>query len=237
MTAIKLAPLSAVLLSQFVAADAGSQEAQHDARLCAVYGAYLNAFKSGNKTQLMLVQSACETYATPKACRALTDTPDRASAAASRACKVYGAYKLALDACGIPALMKGASAEQVEAAATAIAGEFVGIVSAALYVDPKPGKSKEERAADKAAKEAEAAKLAKQAERQHKAAVQAEAQQIAAANALTLDDMVRSVVSAMRTGALSEEQLQQLDAALDAVAVIVETVAVPVGAVAEPAHA
>lgn len=227
---LALAPLSAVLLSQFVAADAGSVEAQHDARLCAVYGAYRTALKDGNKTQLMLVEAACATYATPKACRALTDVPDRTTPAATRACKVYGAYKLALDACGIPVLMKGAPVEAVEVEASALAARFVDIVTVALTPAPKAVKSDAEKAAVQAKKDT----AAKAAARQFKETVRTEAQalaaDIAAKNALTTADMVQSVINAMRAGAVAPDLLAQLSDALDAVAVEVETVRVPVEA-------
>jgi hypothetical protein len=246
-TSLKLAPLSAVLLSQFVASDAGSVEAQHDARLCAVYGAYRTALKDGNKTQLMLVEAACAAYATPKACRALTTTPDKHSTAASRACAVYGAYKLALDACGIPALLKGATTEQAEQEASILAHRFVDIVTVALTPAQKAVKSDADKAADKAAKEVEQAKAAADAAAEFKVAVnqaaakEAEklavkrAAEIAAANALTTPDMVQAVINAMRAGAVAPDLLALLSDALDEVAVMVETERVPVDAVAEEA--
>lgn len=232
---MKLTHISAVLLSAFVAADAGALEAQHDARLCAVYTAYRTALKDGNKTQLMLVQAACATYATPKACLPLVGAT-KVNAAAKRACAIYAAYKLALDHCGIPALMKDATLAEAEARASEIAGEFVGIVTAALMPEVKPVKSEADKAAAKAEKEAAAKAAAKEAEKATKAQAQALAAEIAAANALTTDDVVMTAINAIRMGAVSADLLAQLSEALDAVAVSVETTVVPV-AVAEPAHA
>jgi uncharacterized protein with gpF-like domain len=229
---MKLTHISAVLLSQFVAADAGSVEAQHDARLCAVYTAYRTALKDGNKTQLMLVQAACDKYATPKACLELVGAA-KVNAAARRAHATYAAYRLALAQVGIPSLMKGADIDAVEAQAAALAGEFVEVITVALTPETKPEASAEEKAAAKAAKEAEKAKAAKEAEKAHRAEVQAAAQKIAETNALTLDDMARAVINAMRAGALSAELLQELDSALDAVAATV----VPVVVKVEPEHA
>ena len=231
---LPLAPLSAVLLSAFVAADAGSIEAKHDARLCAVFGAYLNALKSGNKTQLMLVQAACTTYATPKACRALTATPDRASVQATRACAVYGAYKVALDDVGIPGLMKQTNvptdehgrelytlADAITNAASELAGRFVSIVDAALYVTPKPIKSDAEK------EEAKAKKVAaeKVAQEQQSAAVDALADAKLSARgdaiALTLSDMARIVANAIKTGQLAADDVAEIDDAL----IVAETAA------------
>ncbi len=220
-----LAPLSAVLLSAFVAADAGSMEAKTDARLCAVYGAYLNAAKFGNKTQLMLVQAACGTYATAKACRVLTATPDRASAWATRAAAVYAAYKVALDDCGISGFLKvgerKATPAECDTFASSIAARFVGIVDAALYVAPKPAKTEAEKA-EAASKKVAASKLALE---QQSAAVDALADAKVAARgdaiALTLSDMARIVANAIKTGQLAAGDMAEIDDAL----IVAETAA------------
>lgn len=215
---MKLAPLSAVLFSQFVKADAGSVEAQYDARLCAVYGAYLCALKDGNKTQLMMVQAAAEAYKTPKACRELTATPDRTTPAASRASKVYQAYGFALQEVGIPALLKGADGKKADTDAAKLEAEkcavmFVDLVTAALTPEAKAVKTDAEKEAEKAKKEAAAKKAEKEAAKARQAEIDAAASVKAATMASAvpeLADMAKSVEMAITAGTLADDAVLAL---------------------------
>lgn len=217
---LKLAPVSSVLFSQFVKAEAGAVDAQYDARLCAVYGAYLCALKDGNKTQLMMVQAAAETYKTPKACRELTATPDRTTPAATRASKVYQAYGFALAEVGIPSLLKGADGKKADVDTVKLKAEelaviFVDVVTAALMPEVKAGKTEAEKAADKAAKEAKKA----EAEKAQQAVIDAAATEKAASMAAVvpeLADMAKSVEMAIMLGTLDDASVESLYAAIQA---------------------
>lgn len=193
-----------VVFSSFVAADAGNAEAQHDARLAATYGAYLNALKHGNKTQLMLVQAAVEGIQKTKDVKPLLAEGATASEV-KRAFEVYMGYKLALSHCGIPAKMKDATAEQYEEAATTIAGEFVGILTAHLQSCAPVAKSEEEKAAAKAQKEKEKKAAEKAAKKEFADAVNAEVEKLAAAKVVTLADMVAIVADHITAGTLPDD--------------------------------
>lgn len=228
---MKLAPLSAVLLSQFVKADAGALDAQYDARLCAVFGAYLCALKDGNKTQLMMVQAAAETYKTPKACRELTATPDRTTPAATRASKVYQAYGFALAEVGIPSLLKGTDGKKADADTCKLEAEkcavvFVDLVTAALMPEVKAPLTQAEKDAIQAEKDKKANQARLDANREdreeamrRKAEIDAAATEKAAKMASAvpeLADMAKSVEMAIIVGTLDDDAVQALYAAITA---------------------
>lgn len=200
----KLAALSSVLFSQFVSADAGNIEAQHDARLCAAYGAYFNALRHGNKTQLMLVQNTVEAIKTAKDVKPLLDASAR-PAEVKRAFNTYMGYKMALAHCGIPSKLKDATPEQCEAAASATAGEFVGVLTAHLQACAPVAKTEDEKAAAKAQKEKEKKAAEKAAKKEFADAVNAEVEKLAAAKVVTLADMVAMVADHIIAGTLPVE--------------------------------
>ncbi len=204
--ALKPTTFANLAFASFVAADAGAQEAKHDARLSAVFTAYKNGMnvKGGNASQFDVVAAACATYATAKACRALTSTPDRASVQATQAHKVYAAYRLAIDACGRPVTLKEfdgrkATAEDVESEAERIAAVFVGIVTDYLAPVVKVAPT----AAELEAKAASKKQASDAAEAMTQATIQAEATKLANDSVLSLDDMARIVANALSKGMLS----------------------------------
>ncbi len=165
----------------------------------------------GNATQWDIVAAACAMYSTAKACRVLTSTPDKASAAATQAHKVYAAYKLAIDACGRPATMPRIDGKAntkptitelaaVESEAERIAAVFVGIVTDYLAPVVKAKPSEADVAAKKLAKEQASAA----AEAATQATIRAEAETLANASMLSLDDMARIVANALAKGMLSD---------------------------------
>lgn len=226
---LKLAPLSAVLLAQFVNADAGALESQHDARLCAVYGAFLNTYQHGG-VQLKNAIATVGQYTKAEQCGALVGTPDKAGAAAKRAFKVYQAYAYgiaqALDAVAPCKLLKidGKKATVAECEEYA---ERAAIIVADLVTSAITPKAKTEAeltvAAEKAAaKKAEKEKADKLAEKEAKRALQAEidaaaqrkADKLAADNAPTVADYVRSVQLAAQSGMLDMDAIAALEEAI-----------------------
>ena len=204
---MKAITLSNVQLSDFVRADAGNHEAKYDQRLAAMYTAFRAALIAGQKTPLIMVKAACDTYNSVKACRALTATPDKASPAASQAFKVYSAYRVALDESGIPGKLKGATVEQAEAEAEMLAACFVDTVTAALappVIDAKVAAARQaERDAVKAKKEADARAAAQAVEAAQAEAVRVKAEAMANASLPSLDEMALIIANAIRTGLLS----------------------------------
>ena len=220
---MKTANLSAVLFSQFVAAEAGNQEALHDQRLCAAYTAIFNSVKHGNHTQLGLVQSACDLYGkdTKESKKARLDAHGqtyteegkvRTKGSAVKAAKmfeVYFSYGAAMAdlrgqyASGEFAVMKGISAADAEAIAAERAGRFVGVLTATLESFAPVEKTEAEKAAAKTEKEKAAKKAEKEAAAQREKDI---ADAVAAATGnlrpVTLDDMVAVVAEALRNGTL-----------------------------------
>lgn len=193
--------LSNLVLSSFVAADAGSVEAQYDARISALYTAYRNALKDGQKTQLMLVRSACALYSTPKQARALTATPDKDSAAAKRAAITYRAYGAALKHVGVPGKQQG-TIEEIEAQAESMAVQFVDIVMIELTPKPKAVRKEAPINTETFFADAEAGKAKMLAADAAKEAAKAQAKTVPA---MSLDDMALCVANAMKAGLLSSE--------------------------------
>lgn len=234
-TAVKSAFAPSLMLSDFILSEAGNAEMQFESRVAVIYSAYKNIFKSGNRTQLEKVRATVDQYKTEKDARVIVGVKT-ACAASKRAFGVIVAYRAALDACGIPAVMKNATAEQIDVAATAVAGEFASIVSVALMPEVKAVKTDEEKAAAKAEKEKQAKADARVAEKEFKATVQKEAEKLASFGMPSLADMVKAVTAAIATGALDKSDLEAINSALDSVAANVELIAVDVTE-AEPAHA
>lgn len=208
--------VSAATLVDFVRAEAGNSEARFDARFNAIYRAARGAMLSGQRTPFLTLAAQCAMYATPKACRALTDTPDRASSAATKAHAVFAAYGSALNAMSAPVRVKGegdAHLAAIEGQATMYAGEFAALVTQALAPAPVDTKAQAEA---KAKREADKASKAAAAEQAAASAVREQAQVLAQASVMTLADMVRVVANALVTGMLDVEQVIALDHALDA---------------------
>ncbi len=231
-------------LTDFVRADAGNSEAQHDARVATLYTAYRAAFSAGQKTPLLNLKAQCELYSTPAKCRPLFDA-EKTTAACTKAARVYGAYKTAIDAVGIPGKVVNTPvgvtvADAVDSMAATAAGEFVAIVTAALAPAPVDAAAQAKAKADRAAKVAadkEAIVKAGAALRQQAIdAALSEARAKDAAIAPTLADMVRIVANAVTTGMLDADALALLDHALDTQAITVEYVATTT-ATDVPAHA
>ncbi|MFA9216816.1 MAG: hypothetical protein ACEQSK_06890 [Sphingomonadaceae bacterium] len=222
-------------LVDFIKADAGVSEAQFDARVAALDSAYFHILKSGNKTQWNLVESQLALYTTAKSCGVLVGTPDRTTPKAKRAFEVFGAYKQALLAVGIPEVMKAPAgitkaqrdawyADHAAPVAQSLAMEFATMVTVTLTPEAKIVPSDEEKAATKAAKELAKQEAAQAAEAEFNATVQAEAaklaESLAGAVQVSMADMVRMVAAAARSGALDTEALAMLDSALDSRAVV-----------------
>lgn len=193
--------------AQFVAADAGNKEALFEQRLSAVYTAYFNAYAYGQKTQLMLVQSACENHKDLKAL--LKDVPKEAKehrAALRQAHRVYGAYAAALadasESAPEPKNLKKPVTE-VTTIAEDVAARFVQVLTAHLASFDKAPISAEEKAkadAEKAKKAKAKAKAEKEAN--EKAIAEAVEKRIGAAQPVTLADMVQIVADHIRMGTL-----------------------------------
>lgn len=226
---------SSLMLADFIRAESGSPEAVLESRLSALYTAAYHVMKAGNKTQWNMVQTACATYADIKACKSALQATT-ATAPVKRMHAVYLAYGAAIAACGVPAMIKGATHEQLDDAAALYATEFATLVAVALTPEVKAVKTAEEKAAIKAEKEIAAKQAADQAAAEEQAAIDAKVAEIAAASALTMADMVATVINAVKLGLASTDQLQALSDALDSVAA--DIVLVPVAQAAEtPAHA
>lgn len=206
-----------LLLSDIVRAEAGAPEAQLDNRTAVLYSAAYHIMKSGNKTQFNLLTTACTTYADVKACKAALET-STINAAVKRMHSVYLAYGAALAAFPAPAMMKGADHAAIDDAAAVYATQFATLVQVALTPEAKQVKTAEEKAAAKALKEKEQAAAAAQAAAEQQAVIDAKVADIAAANALTMADMVQAVANAVRMGMATNDQLATLNDALDAVA-------------------
>lgn len=227
---LKLAPVSAVLLSQFVKSEAGCAESQHDQRLCALYGAFLCVFKDGNKTQVEMVKATAASYAKAEDCGALVGTPGKASAAAKRAFKLYQAYAhgmvSAFDDVAECKLLKidgkKATVEQCQEYAERAAVIVADLVTAAIT--PKEKTPEEiKAAADKAAAKKAAAELAAQAAAKQAAAERRDdinkAAEKKAAKALAegdADTVVDAMINILSVGVLSAETVAMLAEAVAA---------------------
>ena len=192
---------SNILLSSFVAAQAGDASAQSDAIVSAAYTAFFHVLKGNNKTQIQLIETAVKNFADIKNVKkhfAVTTL----TAPVKRFHAVYQAYGSALEAVVFPPFIKGRPAAEMEDMAACLATEFASNVQAGLFVEAKITKSDEEKAASKAALDAKkAAAGVEMAE-----TIKAEAEKIAQSSVVTLADMVDIVINAMANGMLSKAQ-------------------------------
>jgi hypothetical protein len=236
---MKLAPLSAVLLSQFVSADAGNAESQHDARLCALYGAFMCVFKDGNKTQVELVKAAASTYTKAEDCGVLVGTPGKAGAAAKRAFKIYQAYAhgitAAFDDVAPCALLKiegkKASIEQcaeyAERAAYIVGDLVLSAITPKEKTEAEKKAAEEKAATKKAEKEKEEKAAAKAAAAERKTEIEKAAARKLASDA---EAVIDATVNMLAVGALDAEQIAMLAEAVAAAQAraVVATAAAPV---------
>lgn len=183
-------------------ADSGVAEAKHDQRLSAAFSAYTSAMVHGQKSQLIAIDAQCKLYSTPKACRALTATPDKATSEASKIAKIINAYAVALNECGGIVGKFAGTKEQATTEAESKAAIFAGILTAML--SPVVIDAKEQAKAKAKATKAKAEKTAK-AKAENDAAIKSEAEKLANLSVLTLDDMAKIVANAMTKGMLSAE--------------------------------
>lgn len=222
---MKLAPISAVLLSQFIKAEAGNAESQHDARMCALFGAFMCVFKDGNKTQIEMVKATAATFTKAEDCGDIVGTPGKASAAAKRAFKLYQAYAhgitAAFDDVAPCALLKidgkKATIEQCQEHAERAAVIVGDLVLSALM--PKEKTEAEIKAAEEkaAAKKAEKEKAEKAAAKEAAAARRTDIEK-AAARKLAEDSeaVISATVNMLAVGALDAETLAMLAEAVAA---------------------
>lgn len=206
-------------IRDFVKAQAGHAESQFDLVLNAVYTAYYHVFKAGNSTQFGQLADDVKLYASINECKTALATP-RVTAEVKRFHAVYLAYGAALESCGSPRLMKKASADELDAAASAVAAEFASIVTVALA--PKADTKTEKQAA----KEKAERKAKREADKQKEIgdAVAARMGEQAQMRELSADELVTLVCNMVKSGLMTPDQLAMLDSALDSVAANVEHV-------------
>lgn len=234
-------------LSDIVRMIAGHAEARNDVIVGAVFSAYFQALKHGNKAQLQGRASSlyeqAKMYSTAKACK------EAGFAQPQKAAVLYAAHLSALDVVGIPEkatiaqLVDGdGNATTVEVMAEGMALAYMDVVQA--YIADDAAIKAEKRAASKAAQakaapSPEAAKAVGEALGAAKADQQANSVPVLT---MTMAEMVAAVTAALRTGTLDADlhnqiadaaaEYSELEALREQVAPALAGMAMPAGEVA-----
>ncbi len=207
----------AVLLSDFIRAESGDASAVFETRVQVAQSAVFHLLTSNNKTQWNMVTAACQMYADPKACAAALNEAGvnpatgkawtTASAQVKKMHAVYAAYGAAIDSLELPSFVKGRPVAEIESIASDAALQVATLVTGALTVSPKEPLTDEAKAAKEKAK---ADKVAKAKAEQDALIAEQVAATVGGLSEVTLDDLVATIIRAVKTGMVDTGQLMDL---------------------------